>query len=49
MHAADGEDGLEEQELQRIAAEQAEWRECVVVEDTTFYTTGPRGGGQVQP
>lgn len=46
--AGDGEDGLEQQELQRIAEEQAEWREHVVVEDTRFYTTGPRRGGQVR-
>ena len=38
MYVVEGEDGLEEQELQRIAAEQAEWRDHVVVEDTTFYT-----------
>lgn len=46
--AVDGEDGLEEQELQRIAGEHEEWRKHVVVEDTTFYTAGPRCSGQVR-
>jgi hypothetical protein len=45
--AADGEDGLVEQDLKRIAAEKSEWLKHVVVDDTNFYTIGPPRGGQV--